>query len=138
MIRTKDVKFIAQALDYAHKKRLSNKYTMVAFLVKSKNIVSIGVNDYKKTNPNTPQIKTYVIPSHAEVKCISRWLVKNRPITSDMTLYVAGITQGGAGKPVISSMPCDSCQKFIKAVGIPRVIYFDNDSEFIIKEMENV
>lgn len=135
MIRNKDVKFIAQALDYATKHRLSHGYTMVAFLVKSKNIVSIGINDYRKTTPRTPQIKNYVIPSHAEIKCVSRWLVKNRPITSDMTLYVVGMTQGRPGRPVISSEPCESCQKFIETVGIPRVVYFENNSEMIIKEM---
>lgn len=138
MIRTKDVKFMTLAMEFAHKNRKSkHQYTMVAFLVKSKKIISIGVNDYVKTNPNTPQIKKgQIIPSHAEIKCISRWIVKNRSIDSDMTLYVVGITQGGEGQPVISSKPCESCQRFIKAVGIPRVVYFENKSEFVIKEME--
>ena len=136
MIRTKDIKMISQALDYAHKNKLDRGYTIVAFLVRSKNIVSIGTNHYIKTHSNTPQIENYIIPSHAEVKCISKWIVKNRSITSDMSLYIVGLTQGKLCRPVVSSKPCDSCQKFIKTVGIPRVVYFDySEDELNIKEM---
>ena len=135
MIRTKDVNIIDEALKYCHKHKLSKGYTMVAFLAKGKNIISIGRNDYKKTNPNTPQITNYIIPSHSEIKCISRYIVKNRPITNDMTLYVVGLTQGKEGIPVISSKPCQSCEQFIKYTGIPRVVYCENIKEFSIKEM---
>ncbi len=135
MIRTKDINIINDFLKHCIKNKHTKGYTMCAILTKGKKVVSIGMNDYRKTHSNTPQINSYVIPSHAEIKCISRYIVKNRPITSDMTLYVVGITQGQLGNPVISSEPCESCFKFITACGIPRVIYFENYKEFVIKEI---
>lgn len=110
---------------------------MVALLVRGKNILSVGKNNYRKTNPKTPQIKEYLLPRHAEVDCISRYIVKNRKITDDMTLYVVGITQGKNCRPVISSKPCDSCMECIRKHKIKRVVYCDYlKNEFTIKEME--
>lgn len=136
MIRTKDINIINDALKYCHKHKNQSKYTMVAFLVRGKNVLSIGKNNYRKTNPKTPQIEDYTIVTHAEVKCISRYIVKNRPITDDMTLYVVGITQGKICRPVISSKPCDSCMECIKRNKIKRIVYCDYlKNEFSIKEM---
>lgn len=137
MIRTKDINIINDALKYCHKNKNISKYTMVALLVRGKNILSVGKNNYRKTNPKTPQIKEYLLPRHAEVDCISRYIVKNRKITDDMTLYVVGITQGKNCRPVISSKPCDSCMECIRKHKIKRVVYCDYlKNEFTIKEME--
>lgn len=133
MIKTRDVKFVSDALEYARKHK-SFKYTIVSFLVQGKKIVSIGMNDYKKTHAKTPQINKYVILVHAEIKCLSKYLVKGRRITSDMTLYVVGLTQAKVSNLVISSKPCESCQIFIKSCGVPRVVYFENSEKFVIKE----
>lgn len=127
MIRTKDINIVSDMLKYARKNKYYRVYTIVAFLVKGKNVVSIGMNDYKKTHSNTPQIEDYIIPSHAEVRCISKFLVKHKKITSDMTLYVVGLTMK-KGDLVISSKPCESCQKFIKLARIPRVVYVENEN----------
>jgi tRNA(Arg) A34 adenosine deaminase TadA len=129
MIRTKDVNIISDMLKYAKKNKHYRVYTIVAFLVKGKNVVSIGINDYKKTHSNTPQIEDYIIPSHAEVRCVSKFLVKHKKITSDMTLYVVGLTMK-KGDLVISSKPCESCQKYIKLARIPRVVYVENQNGF--------
>lgn len=135
MIKTRDVKFISDALEYARKNKNLKSYTIVSFLVQGKRIVSIGLNNYKKTHAKTPQIHNYVIPIHAEIKCLSKYLVKGRRISSDMTLYVVGLTQGKVANLVISSEPCDSCKSFIYSCGIPRVVYFENvDNKFEIKE----
>lgn len=134
MIKTRDVKFISDALEYARKNKNSRSYTIVSFLVQGKRIISIGVNDYRKTHAKTPQIHHYVLPTHSEIKCLAKYLVKGRRISSDMTLYVVGLTQGKAPNPVISSKPCDSCENFIRSVGIPRVVYFENVEKFTIKE----
>jgi tRNA(Arg) A34 adenosine deaminase TadA len=138
MIKTKDVKFISDALEYARKNRNSKGYTIVAYLVQGKRIVSVGVNDYKKTHAKTPQIHNYVIPGHSEIKCLAKYLVKGRRISSDMTLYVVGLTQAKIPNPVISSKPCESCENFIRSVGIPRVVYFENVEKFTIKEWRRV
>lgn len=138
MIRSKDINIISEAFKYCHKNKNAKGYTICAILAKGKKIISIAKNDYRKTHARTPQIRHYVIPGHAEIKCISRYIVKNRSITSDMTLYVVGITQGKDGNPVISSKPCESCERFIKTCGIPRVVYCENVTEFLIKEMNNV
>jgi deoxycytidylate deaminase len=126
MIRTKDVNIISDMLKYAKKNKHYRVYTIVAFLVKGKNVVSIGINDYKKTHSNTPQIEDYIIPSHAEVRCVSKFLVKHKKITSDMTLYVVGITQGK--KEILTTIPCNKCMKLLKTKGIKRIVcnYFGN------------
>lgn len=133
MIKTRDVKFVSDALEYARKHK-SFKYTIVSFLVQGKKIVSIGMNDYKKTHAKTPQIHNYVTPRHSEIQCLSKYLVKGRRFTSDMTLYVVGLTQAKVSNLVISSKPCESCQIFIKSCGVPRVVYFENSEKFVIKE----
>lgn len=119
---------------YAKKNQQHKKYSMVAFLADGKKIVSIGVNNYNKTHPSTPQIKKYILPKHAEIDCIARYLVKRKPIKSTLTLYVVGLTQAKIPNPVISSKPCESCENFIRSVGIPRVVYFENVEKFTIKE----
>lgn len=134
MIRTHDIQIISDMFKYAKKNQQPKKYSMVAFLTDGKRVVSIGVNNYNKTHPSTPQIKEYILPKHAEIDCIARYLVKHKPIKSTLTLYVVGLTQGKAPNPVISSKPCDSCENFIRSVGIPRVVYFENVEKFTIKE----
>ena len=134
MIKTKDIKMVSDAFEYARKNKNNKTYTIVAFLVDGKRVVSIGKNDYKKTHAKTPQIKEYVIPAHAEVKCISKYLIKNRIVKNDLTLYVVGLTQGKVANPVISSKPCESCSKFISTVGIRRVVYCENSDKLTIKE----
>lgn len=140
MIKQRDIKMVSDAFEYASKNKNIKTYTVVAFLVDGKRVVSIGKNDYKKTHAKTPQIKEYVIPAHAEIKCISKYLIKNRVVKNNLVLYVVGLTRGDVDNPVISSKPCDSCSKFISTVGISRVVYCENQDKLIIKEwnVENV
>lgn len=140
MIKQRDIKIVSDAFEYASKNKNIKTYTVVAFLVDGKRVVSIGKNDYKKTHAKTPQIKEYVIPAHAEIKCISKYLIKNRVVKNNLVLYVVGLTRGDVDNPVISSKPCDSCSKFISTVGISRVVYCENQDKLIIKEwnVENV
>ena len=107
---------------------------MGAFLVRGKKIISSGFNSYTKTHPITHQIaSTHIIPTHAEVACIAKYLVKRKPITDDLTLYVVGITRGK--NLVKCSKPCDSCMSLITATGIKRVVYYENDIHFELKEI---
>lgn len=125
---------ISDAFEYARKNKNNKTYTIVAFLVDGKRVVSIGKNDYKKTHAKTPQIREYILPRHAEIDCIARYLVKRNPIKSNLTLYVVGLTQAKIGNPVISSKPCESCSEFISTVGIRRVVYCENSDKLTIKE----
>lgn len=136
MVRTKDIQIINNLTKYAKKNKNSNGYTMVACLVKGKTIVSIGINDYIKTHSKTPQNTNYIIPTHAEVKCLAKYIIKNKRIASDLMLYVIGLTKSDEMNYVISSKPCASCLEFIKSVGINKVIYLENiDNNLEIKEM---
>jgi tRNA(Arg) A34 adenosine deaminase TadA len=136
MIRKKDIDIINRASQIADKYKLTGLYTMVACLYQNKKILSYGVNDYEKTHPNTSQIyEDYIIPTHAEVDCISKWIVKNRKITEDMTVCVVGYTKACENNFVISSFPCQSCMDFIKKTGIKRIVYMVNEeSKVSIKE----
>ena len=136
MIRSRDIDLINRAFKICDKYKESGIYTLVAILAEGKRVKSIGVNDYKKTHPNTPQIySTHIIPTHAEIDCISKWIVKNRRITEDMSLYVVGYTKAKSSEVITSSRPCPSCQVFIKKVGLSRVVYIENNEDsFEIKE----
>lgn len=138
MIRTKDVNIISDLLKFTKKHKHVRNYTIGSFLVKNKTIVSSGVNSYTKTHAKTPQTKNYIVPSHSEVCCLAKYLVKKKPITDDMTLYVVGLTKAAEGVPVTSSKPCEICQGFIHSVGIKRVVFVENDfvNEIQVKEME--
>ena len=112
----------------------NGQYSMGAFLVDGKKIVSSGFNSYTKTHPITHQIApSHIIPTHAEAACIAKFVVKRKQITDDMTLYVTGITRGK--NLVKCSKPCASCMSLIKASGIKRVIYYENDIDFVLKEI---
>ena len=138
MIRTRDIQIISDMLKLAKKNKKPKRYSMVAFLVDDKKVVSVGFNDYVKTHPSTPQIEDYIIPTHSETKCIARYLVKHRSIKNTMTLYVAGMTAGRKDNLCCSSKPCESCAKFIKSVGIPRVVYFEKTDENSFKILEEI
>lgn len=127
MIRNRDIEIVNRTIKIADNYKEVGIYTMVATLAVGKRIISTGTNDYEKTHPNTPQIyDTHIIPTHAEVDCISRWIVKNRRIKDNMTLYVVGYTKSIDNTFVVSSMPCPSCMVFIRKVGITRVVYMTN------------
>ena len=135
LIRRKDVDFIEDAIKIAEDNKNSFGYTMVSFLCNNKSVLSVGVNSYSKTHPKQPQIKSYLLSTHAEVKCLSRHIVKRKRITPSMTLYIAGITKSHITNHCISSHPCKSCLQFITSCGIKRVVYATNDENgFNIRE----
>ena len=135
MIRKKDINFIQDAISIAEDNKNNIGYTMVSMLVRGKNILSMGINCYSKTHPNQPQNKPYLLSTHAEVKTLSRYIVKCRKITNDMTLYVSGITRAQITNHCCSSRPCDSCMSFILSCGVKRIVYATNDiNGFQIKE----
>lgn len=127
MIRKRDFDFIESAINIAEDNKNESGYTMVAILVKNKNLLSLGVNSYKKTHPRQPQTRTYTLTTHAEVKALSRYIVKGRQITNDMTLYIAGITRAKITNHCCSSHPCESCMSFINSIGLKRIVYATND-----------
>ena len=135
MIRRRDIEFINDAIKLAEDNKILHSYTMVSMLCRNKSILSVGMNSYQKTHPNQPQIREQILKTHAEVKAISRYIVKRRKITKDMTLYIAGITKSKVTNCCISSHPCASCMQFIMAQGINRLVYATNtESGFIIHE----
>lgn len=137
MIRLKDTNIVNQALKIAEKNKRPERYSMVAVLVSGRKILSIGSNDYVKTHSKQPQIREgHTIPTHAEVKCISRYTVKNRRVESDMTLYVVGITKSQKINFPISTFPCSSCMEFIRENKIKRIVYTTNiNGVFSVKEV---
>jgi len=138
MVKPRDVNFIDILTDYTKKNRIKNYYTVGAILVEKRDILSWGLNDYKKTNPHTPQLSNYIIPTHAEVNCISKYISKRNYINDNMTLYVVGLTKANEPNYTISSKPCESCMNYIFDVcGLKRVVYVDNNGGNIsIRERE--
>jgi deoxycytidylate deaminase len=121
---------------YVSKNRHPSGYTMASYLVDGKTVVSMGTNDYQKTHAKTPQNGKYILPCHAEIKVLAKYIIRNKKISKDLSLYVVGLTMGKMDNFVISSKPCESCQRFIKSVGIRRVVYVDNiEGQLEIKEM---
>lgn len=94
-------------------------YIMMAALG-SKTHLYIGMNDYQKTHPLSPQLFDYVIPRHAEVHALSR-LLRNRQIREDDVLYINGISK--TGNPLWNTYPCTSCISLIKEQGIQQIVY---------------
>jgi tRNA(Arg) A34 adenosine deaminase TadA len=136
MIRLKDVKIINHAYKIAEKNKIAYGYTMVSVLADSGRIVSEGINDYNKTHAKQPQNRANnTIPTHAEVKCLARYLVKNKKISDRMTLYIVGLTKSKISNFCISSMPCSSCMQFITDNEVKRIVYVTNDGKFNIKEI---
>lgn len=127
MIRLRDVEFMERAVQLAEDNRNPGGYTMVSLLARNKNLLSVGINSYKKTHPNQPQTRHYLITTHAEVKAISRYIVKGKRITNNMTIYIAGITRSVVTNYCCSSHPCESCMEFIRSCGIKRIVYATND-----------
>jgi deoxycytidylate deaminase len=93
-------------------------YIMMAAI--GNNDLYIGMNDYQKTHPLSPQVFDYLIPRHAEVHAISR-LLKHRRVQTDDVLYINGISK--TGNPLRNTYPCTSCLSLIKEQGIRRMIY---------------
>lgn len=132
MIKPRDIFFIDKLTEYTKKNRLEKAYTVGAILVEKRNILSWGLNDYNKTNPHTPQISNYIIPTHAEVNCLSKYISKRKYINDNMTLYVVGLTKANDPNYVISSKPCGSCMSYIFDVcGLWRIVYVENKSNNI-------
>lgn len=132
MIRKRDIDIINRTIKVADKSKLDGQYTMASSLALGKRIISTGINDYSRTHSNTPQIySTHTIPVHAEVDCLSRWIVKNRKVSEDMTLYIVGYTKANDCNFVVSSFPCESCMSFILKCGISRIVYMVNNDNIV-------
>jgi tRNA(Arg) A34 adenosine deaminase TadA len=131
VIYSRDLKFISKATELANMNVKIGTYTISSILADKRRVLSYGLNSYKKTHPKTPQLYSFTLPTHAEVQCVSRY---KGEISSDLTLYVSGITKAGINL-VCSSMPCESCMEFIKSSGIKRVVYIENFGDLKISEI---
>lgn len=131
MIKPRDVNYINKLTKYVKDNRIAGMYTVGALLAEKKSVLSWGLNDYNKTNPNTPQILGYTIPTHAEVHCVSKFISRRNYINDNMTLYIVGLTKSEDANFVISSKPCESCLSFIGNAGIKRVVYIENKNDKI-------
>ena len=80
-MKKRDLMFVQEAFRIASKNKHHYGYTMVSLLVEDKKILSTGVNSYSRTHPRTIQQSSFTSPVHAEIDCISKWIVKNRSIT---------------------------------------------------------
>ena len=137
MIKSYDIKMINSALNYCRNNlQKHGRYTMVSYLSVNNKIVSRGVNNYNKSNKNTPQIYSYPIPTHSEINCITKHISRNNTISRKMTLYIVGISKSGINL-VKSSKPCPSCEIFLKSIGLSRIVYFttSNNNFEIIEEL---
>lgn len=137
MIRLRDIKVINHSFKLAEKYKIPYGYTMVSVLADNGKILSIGNNNYNKTHAKQPQNRgNNLIPTHAEVKCLARYLVKNRTITDKMSLYIVGITKAKISNPCISSMPCSSCIQYITDHNVKRIVYITNEcNKMTVKEI---
>lgn len=126
MVKPRDIHFIDRLTSYV--KRINWKMlTLWGQFWQKRTVLSWGLNDYNKTNPHTPQIANYIIPTHAEVNCLSKYISKRKYVNDNMTLYVVGLTKAVDSNYVISSKPCGSCMNFIVYCGLKRVVYVDNN-----------
>lgn len=105
---------------------------VAAALMHKGNVVSIGVNQYK-THPL--QKKFSANPDslylHAEIHAISNALKRYDAYElSKMTLYISRIKRGMREGPFVCGLarPCDGCSSAIKAFGINKVFYTNDES----------
>lgn len=138
MIKPRDIKFVDTITKYVQKNKIENAYTVGALLVEKKTILAWGLNSYDKTTPHTPQIKNYVIPTHAEVNCLSKYISRRKYLNDDCSLYVVGLTKAVDPNYVISSFPCESCMSYIKLCGVKRIVYVCNYGKYIDIRDHNV
>ena len=101
------------------------KWKLVAAIF-NKKPVSVAYNDLKKTHPLTAKgYKGYLARTHAEIRCI-----RNTPPSclKGATIVVA---RANDCSHLQMARPCSICMKIIREVGIKKIIYSDNNGNFI-------
>jgi len=94
---------------------------MTAWIVKGGCVLSIGHNNYNRLLYPYKKKNGYNESAgiHAEMSAIKKI---SKISLKDSTIIINGVTKAGNK---IFTKPCQSCMKAIKAVGIKKVIYFD-------------
>lgn len=126
----KKMVFIATAL-----KPINKKSHHVCFIFRKKRLLSIGVNDLKKTHPRTLKYnytdrdgekRSDKVTLHAEMAAIIKLGYDD---CSDLTFYVIRI---GFNNKVAYSKPCEGCLHLLKSVGY-KAVYYSTDNNNLKK-----
>jgi deoxycytidylate deaminase len=110
-------------------RKINQRITMVAVIQKGGKILSIGINDYFRLCYKFKDRNQYgeYQGLHAELAAIKK-CTKKQLQGSIMSVYGQTV-QGNFPK---STRPCCNCLNAIKAVGIRKIVYYENGLE--IKE----
>lgn len=118
---------IAQKLAWSARMRpgQSQKVCMVAVITKGGSVLATGENDYSRLAYPFKSRNGYKPGAglHAELAAINK-LAKRQLAGSTITVY--GLCQAG---PPVSTKPCPACMEAIAAVGIKRVVWFEDGHE---------
>jgi deoxycytidylate deaminase len=112
---------ISIALKQAHKSAF--KYKIGAVITKGGRILGTGYNTVKTYSKDNPH--PYKDSIHAEVKAAFN-AIRRGPASRlhGGTAYVARVSSCGAGR---MARPCISCLRFLKNLGITKLVYTTNE-----------
>jgi tRNA(Arg) A34 adenosine deaminase TadA len=112
----------------------SNKYTkqritMISMIVKGGNILAIGENDYDRKSYPFKTVNRYKSYNglHSELAAINQCTAEQ---LKGSTIVVYGLRRVNAP---YSTKPCPSCINAIKAVGIKKIVYYENGIQITAK-----
>lgn len=118
----KQIKLLNKAIELAKSLKSQDRYKLSAIVTdKKNNILSFGVNSYKKTHPTQAYYAEKVgkynsIFLHAEIDAVSKIPYNKKPYA----IYIARV--GKTGEPRLAK-PCKICNKAIKDSGIEKIYY---------------
>lgn len=104
-----------------------------SFIVNKNKILSIGINNPKKTHPRNLQYKytgrynndiSGYIGVHSELSAIIKYGF------DDCTNHILINTRVNAAGEIANSRPCAGCQNLIKQLNFKRVFYTTNSGQF--------
>ena len=104
-----------------------SRFRLGAVLARKNRVISVGYNDMTKSHPLQQRFsldKSFVLGLHAEIhSCIGVSALD----LDGADIYVARILRSGK---IALAKPCLVCEKFIADVGIRKVYYSINDTEW--------
>ena len=123
---------MAHAVVLSHMNGTGKRSKHVAFILKGKRMVAVGINS-SKTHPIAKQLKTqrFAETQCAELNaCIKMGLghKESTPNFSQYTMVVVRVKEGGK---LASSKPCVGCQQLIQKCGFKHVIFSDENGYMV-------
>ena len=101
--------------------RISDQRWKIVAILVNKKPISVATNSLRKTNVFTSRFNSDR-KMHAEIRCIMK---SPRSKVKNSTLYIWRLNKNNK---YCNSRPCEMCMKFIKDVGIKKIIYTTDDN----------